>query len=116
MDTIYVDPTAWDMVLDVNGNIAMATDEYAIAQDVASACRLFSGELYYDQTKGVPYQTAILGQRPSRALVSSFMVDAALTVPQVVSAEVIGLSLVNRNLTGTIQVIDQAGQKLGVTF
>ena len=116
MDTIYLDPTAWDLVVDVNGNIAMASSEYAIAQDVASACRLFSGELYYDQTKGVPYQTAILGKRPSRALVASYMTDAALTVPDVVAAEVIGLSLVGRSLAGNIQVIDRAGQKIGVTF
>ena len=115
MDTIYLTP-AWGMTVDASGNIAMATAEYAIAQDVASACLLFSGELYYDTSKGVPYQTAILGKRPSRALVSSYLENAALTVPQVVAAQVVGLNLSNRSLTGSIEVIDQNGQTLGVTF
>ena len=46
MNTLYLDPQSWDLVLDAAGNIAMAKDPYAKAQDVASACRLFSGELY----------------------------------------------------------------------
>src|SRR5487761_1929154 len=108
MDTIYLTPE-WGMTVDVAGNIAMATSEYAIAQDVASACRLFSGELYYDTLKGIPYLTAILGKRPSRALVSNYFETAALTVPEVVAAQTVGLSLSNRNLTGSIEVIDQSG-------
>ncbi len=115
MDTIYLTPE-WGMTVDASGNIAMATAEYAIAQDVASACRLFAGELFYDTSKGIPYQTVVLGKRPARALVSNFLEQAALTVPQVVAAQTVGLNLSNRGLTGTIEVIDQNGQKIGVTF
>ena len=115
MDTIYLTPS-WGMTLDASGNIAMATGEYAIAQDVASACRLFAGELFYDTTKGVPYQTVILGKKPPRAMVSHYLEKAALTVPEVVSAQVTSLTLTARTLTGSIEVIDLAGKKIGVTF
>ena len=54
MNTLYLDPQSWDFVLDAAGNIAMAKDPYAKAQDVSSACRLFAGELYYDTEKGIP--------------------------------------------------------------
>ena len=46
MNTLYLDPQSWDLALDVAGNIALAKDPYAKAQDVASAARLFVGELY----------------------------------------------------------------------
>ncbi len=115
MDTIYLTPS-WGMTVDASGNIAMATAEYAIAQDVASACRLFLGELFYDTTKGIPYNQVILGKKPPRALVAHYLEKAALTVPEVVSAQVTGLTLTNRTLTGNIEVIDLAGQKIGVTF
>ena len=54
MNTLYLDPQSWDLVLDTAGNIALAKDPYAKAQDVASACRLFAGELYDDTEKGIP--------------------------------------------------------------
>ena len=63
MNTLYLDPQNWDLVLDAAGNIAMAKDPYAKAQDVASACRLFSGELYYDTEKGIPYFEETLGKK-----------------------------------------------------
>ena len=37
MNTLYLDPQSWDLVLDAAGNIAMAKGPYAKAQDVASA-------------------------------------------------------------------------------
>ena len=62
MNTLYLDPQSWDLVLDTAGNIALAKDPYAKAQDVASACRLFAGELYYDTEKGIPYFEETLGK------------------------------------------------------
>lgn len=116
MDTLYVDPAAWDFALDVNGNIAMATDQYALAQDAASACRTFLGEVYYDTTQGVPYWTEILGQFPSLALVKSQLVTAALTVPGVVSAQVFISGVVGRRLSGQIQVTDPSGTVTASSF
>ena len=69
MNTLLLDRVAWDLVLDAAGNIAMASNPYATAQDVASAIKLFRGELFYDTAKGIPYWTEVLGQLPPLALV-----------------------------------------------
>lgn len=44
----------WDITIDSSGNIATISDESATAQDVASACQVFYGECYYDNTLGIP--------------------------------------------------------------
>ena len=116
MKSLLLDRTVWDLVLDSSGNIACATEPYAIAQDVATACRLFAGELWYDTTQGVPYFSEILGHQPPMALVQSRLVDAALTVSGVVSAQVLISSLANRTLTGQVQFIDSTGAAHNVTF
>ena len=61
MNTLLLDRTVWDLVLDAGGNIARASNPYAVAQDVASAIKLFRGELFYDTAKGIPYWTEVLG-------------------------------------------------------
>lgn len=116
MNTLLLDLDLWDLCLDASGNIAMATEPYAVAQDVASALKLFAGELYYDTSKGVPYFDQILGEYPPSSLIKTAYTDAALTVPEVVQAQVIDLQIVNRELTGTVEVIDTTGQAQNVSF
>ena len=116
MKSILLDRTIWDLVLDANGNIALADEPYRIAQDVACAIRLFSSELWYDTSKGIPYKTSILGQWPPISLVKAQIVKAALTVPGVVSARCIVLSLDKRTFTGQCQVIDTTGASQNVSF
>lgn len=102
MDTIYLDPISWDCVVDSYGNWATAQAPYATAQDVASECRLWLGEARYDKTKGIPYETDILGQLPPPAKLMSWYKDAAEGVPNVAEATVI-LQYGNRTLSGQIQ-------------
>lgn len=102
--TLLLDRTAWDLVLDSAGNIALAAEPYSVAQDVASAVRVFAGELWYDTTQGVPYWEQILGKRPALSLVKAAVVKAALTVPDVVSARCLIASFKGRELTGQVQV------------
>lgn len=109
MDTMLLDRTTWDFVLDVSNNIAIATNPYSLAQDAASAIKLFQEELWYDTTKGVPYWTQILGQAPNYNLIKAQFVAAALTVPGVVAARVFFSSFSNRKLSGQVQVTDQNG-------
>lgn len=109
MNTLLVDPATWDLVLDANNNIAMASEPYSIAQDVASACRLFLGELWYDNTKGVPYFGGILGERPPLSFVKASIVQAALTVPNVVTAACFITAFTSRQLSGQVQVTDANG-------
>lgn len=116
MDTLLLDRTAWDLCLDAAGNIAVAGEPYRIAQDVASAVRLFRAELWYDTTKGVPYFERILGRRPPMRFFSAQVEKAALTVPSVVKARCTVASLVNGQLAGQIEVIDTTGQQHNVQF
>lgn len=116
MDTLLLDRTTWDLCLDASGNIAMASNPYALAQDAASAAKLFSGELFYDTTKGVPYFGSILGKAPSLAFLKAQYVAAALTVPEVVSALCFISQITNRTVTGQLQVTDSTGATSVVGF
>lgn len=109
MKTMLLDTVAWDLVLDVNGNIAIAADPYSLAQDAASAIRTFLGECWFDTTLGIPYFDLIFGKTPSIALLRQKMVAQALTVPGVVSAKVFITSIVDRAVTGQVQVTDANG-------
>jgi len=115
-NTLLLDQTEWDLVMDSAGNIAMATPPYALAQDVASAVRLFLGELWYSRNEGIPYFEDVLGQLPPIALLVGYIEKAAMTVPGVVSARCIIESFDNRAVTGQIQFIDEKGAENDVSF
>ena len=116
MQTLLLDTGQWDLITDAGGNITLASEPYAVAQDVASAIRLFDGELWYDTTRGIPYFNEILGQSPSASLIKQRFIDAALTVPNVVSVEVhLGL-IKGRVLAGQVQFIDNLGNKHNVSI
>jgi hypothetical protein len=115
-DTLLLDQTEWDLVVDSAGNIAMGSPAYALAQDVASAIKLFLGELWYDTTKGIPYFEDILGQAPPSSLITANMEQAAMTVPGVVSAQCTITSFNDRELNGIVLFIDENGVQNGVSF
>jgi hypothetical protein len=115
-DTIYLAPDTWDFTIDSGNNIAMAQPEYSLAQDVASAVMLFINELWYDTEKGIPYFKNVLGQFPPFSLIISYIENAALTVPGVVTAQCIISEFSNRAITGQILFIDEVGTENGVSF
>jgi hypothetical protein len=116
MKTLLLDRTAWDLVLDASGKIALASDPYSIAQDVASAIKLFKGELWFDTTKGIPYFQTILGQFPPLAVMRAAVEAAALTVPEVVTAQCQIVSFVDRSITGQVLITDSSGTTQTVSF
>lgn len=107
--SLLLDTLAWDLLVDASGNIAVASDPYALAQDAATAIRLFQSELWYNTTPGVPYFQNILGQTPTLAYLKSQFVAAALTVPGIVSAQAFISQFVDREIHGQIQVVDKNG-------
>jgi hypothetical protein len=115
-DTLLLDQAKWDLVIDSAGNIARAAPPYALAQDVASAVRLFLGELWYATTKGIPYFEDVLGHLPPASLLTGYMEKAALTVPGVVSVQVIITEFTGREVRGEVQFIDELGVASGVAF
>lgn len=115
-NTLLLDRDAWDLVLDSSGNIAMAGPPYALAQDVASAVRLFLGELWYNIDNGIPYFEEVLGHLPPSSLLIGYIERAARSVPGVVSAQCVLTLFNDRQVEGQIQFIDETGAANGVTF
>lgn len=116
LNTLLLDRSAWDLVIDSAGNIAVTEPPYALAQDVASAVRLFLGELWYATPDGIPYFEEILGHLPPPSLMIGYIERAALTVPGVTSAQCIIQSFDAREITGQIQFIDEVGAANNVSF
>lgn len=113
--TLLLDRTVWDLCLDAAGNIAVAAEPYAQAQDVASAIRLFRGELWYDVAVGIPYFGQILGRTPAPAFLKAQFVAAALTVPGVVSATAFLTFDRTRGVGGQVQFATSDGAALVAT-
>jgi hypothetical protein len=105
-----------DLCLDALGNIAVCTAPYAVAQDVACAIKTFLGDVFYDTTQGIPYLTKILGKTPPLSYFKEQIVNAALTVPTVVSAVCVITALKNRQVTGYVSFTDAAGVERRVTL
>lgn len=111
MDTLLLDLDTWDLCVDAAGNIARATAPYAVAQDVASACRQFLGDNWYDQTQGVPYLQKIFGKSPTITQFQEYLVTAAKTVPTVVKAVCViaSVSATTREVTGFLEFVTSDG-------
>ena len=116
MQTLLLDQTTWDLVTDVYGNIAVAAEPYALAQDAASQCQLFKGELWYDTRQGVPYWQSILGALPPLSLIKAEMTAAAKLVPGVVAAQCFISSVANRVVSGQVQILDSSGSVIAASF
>lgn len=106
MNTLLLDRKLWDLVVDSSGNIALASEPYQIAQDVASACRTFRGECWFNTTIGVPYFKQVLGHFPPLRLVKSLLAQAAATVPGCGSPRVFITDFKNRHMVGQVRFID----------
>lgn len=109
-DTIYLNPDNWDLALTTSYDIAIANPPYSVAQDAASACRLWEGEYIYDITKGIPYETDVLGQLLPSNVLSSFYNKAAQDVPGVASVStLLNFNRETRMLSGQINLTLEDG-------
>ena len=114
MDTLRLD-SSWDLEI-TDGTLTVATGNYALAQDVASACRTFLGEVWYAPlTVGVPYLQQILGFRASLQLIKQAEIAAGMTTPGVGSIACF-LTGPNegRTVGGQLQIRSQSGVLIGV--
>jgi len=113
--TLLLDQDAWDLVLDAQGNIALCSAPYALAQDCASAIKTWLAEVWYNTTIGVPWPL-ILGQFPPLSFVKAQIVAQALTVPGVTAAVCFLTEIGPRSLTGQVQITDEAGGVFAIGF
>jgi hypothetical protein len=88
MDTMALDFSTWDVTVDKYGNWATFGDStpgdatgpgMRLAQDVATRCLSWRGEVYYDAAQGLNYPQ-ILGQAPNMALLQNAFATEALNV------------------------------------
>ena len=114
--TLLLDVDTWDLVVDNSGNIAKAAAPYALAQDAASAIRLFAGELYFDTSQGIPYFEQILGHYPPISLLKAYFDEQALTVPGVVKAQSFITFWSGRIIRGQVQIMDELGNVSAAGF
>lgn len=106
--TLLLDRAGWDLCLTANGDIAVATEPYAQEQDVASECRVFEGECYYDTARGIPYLTSILGRPVPVQILKEKLAEAAKRVPGVRTATAYLTDITARSISGQVQF--NAGQ------
>jgi hypothetical protein len=110
-DTLLLDVGTWDLTIDSANNIALAKSPIAVAQDVASACRTFLHEVWYDDFAGLPYLESILGERPSIEFMRTKLIEQAMTIPSVASVKcfLTGPDFKNRTVGGQLQITDTEG-------
>ena len=115
LPTLLLDQGSWDLCLDANGSIAVASPPYSTAQSVSSAIRTFLGECYYDTSLGVPYRN-VLGKNPPLTYLIAQIEAAALSVAGVVSAVCTIQTVKNRAITGQCVITDSDGNTQTVAF
>ena len=114
MQTLLLDRSTWDLVVDASGSIALASAPYAVAQNVACAVRVFLG---YNTALGLPYLTNILGRTQPAALFRADVEQTALSVAGVAQAVCVltGLSPARR-LSSIIQLTLTDGSQTVVSL
>ena len=121
MDTLALDTTLWDLDVDASGNWRTIGDATGtgnsptgpgmrLAQDVATRCLAFTGEVYYDRTQGVNYDQ-ILGGPPNMALVNNAFQSQAVLVPGCAQAlaNFVFAAGAKRKVTGSMVATDITG-------
>lgn len=117
--TLLLDQGIWDLVLDAAGNIAVAQEPYSLAQDAASAIKLFAGEYYWDTTLGIPYLKMVFrGPLPQIGTLKELFINAALSAdPDIAAANCFIVAGGDRGISGQIQVTSRkTGQMSAVNF
>ena len=110
--TLYLQPDSWDITLDSSGRLARSTQAYAIAQNVANAVRLFTGEAFFAMDEGIPHFDIELGKtRPALSVLRARMREAALNVEGVLDAQITLDDVQERKLTGEILLTVADGDK-----
>lgn len=120
MDTLALDSANWDLDTDARGNwrtVGSSTSQsdqtgpgMRLAQDAATRCLSWRGEVYYDTTQGIRYEQ-IMGEQPNMALLQSAYNTEALKVPECRTA-LVDFTFTGgkaRLLTGNLTVADFNG-------
>lgn len=112
--TIALDSKTWDLTVDGGGNLIVATDKHAIAQDVATACLTFKNEIVYRPELGVEW-TEIAGHKVSKGFIADQLKKQAMTVAVIIDAVVyLDFDHITARLYGVIVCEDIYGNAITV--
>lgn len=106
----------WDLQLDNSGNIKVVSDDYAVAQNVANAIRLFTDDAWYNPERGISHFLIELKKSPLLAVLKVRLKDAALNTPGVADASISLLTAEGRDLSGIAFLTLTNGETLDVNF
>lgn len=110
--TLSLLPETWDVTLDSVGRIALTGGKPATLQNVANEARLFTGDAYFQQDRGIPRFKTELGQRVNNAVMRSYLRRAALAVPdvrEVTSVTTGAVDPASREIPGNVEVKTYSG-------
>ena len=110
--------TDWDVSADRSGNIALAGDDYSVAQAVGNEIKLILGESWYDPSQGLPISRILSSPgTPDFSLIRSLINGAAQGVPGVSDAEtLLSYDRASRTIGGGVLVTTVTGATLNVTI
>lgn len=114
--TLLLDKSDWDITIDDKGYLALTTNEYAIAQNVSNAVRLFTNDAYFDQQDGIPHFSVELGHIPSESVVRARINETAKSVEGVIDTQTELTAFNDRKLEGRIVITTNNGVTLYVTI
>lgn len=108
----------WDLSTDGAGNIALAGDDYSVAQAVGNAIKHILNEGWYDPTQGIPLPDILSRPgAPDISLMRSLINGAAQGVSGVTDAETaLGYDQATRALSGSVLVTTVSGATFNVSI
>ena len=95
MKTIATDKTN-DIFLKA-GDLALATDQDAVANVCLNRVRTLQGELQYSLKEGIPYFDVLAGQRPNITLFKDYLQRELLQVDGVTAVKSLSTNFINGN-------------------
>ncbi len=107
---------AWDIQLDINGNLLRVNGDYAVAQNVANACRAFTQDMYFHQQDGVPHFLLDIGTRPNYGVLTAYLEREAKTVAEVATAKLTAISVNERVLEGDLQITTTGNSVINIVI
>ena len=114
--TLMLDDS-WDITLNSDGKIKVATDAYAIAQNGSNAVRLFQRDAYFDQQKGIPHFDIELGHVVAAVPILESRIKQALLAVDGISDALAVLEIEkNRVLGGNAYITLTGGETAKISF
>jgi len=103
MNTLLFDPDQWgELLVDINGDIAVTGEPYRTAQDVATSVRLFKNDVWYDTSDGIPYLGTVYALKPDIPVLKSNIERQALNVSKVKTANAVITGFKNRTFSSRV--------------